>query len=125
MTATNFDVVATSLSTLTTVKANAATADVAIADFMKNNTNTGSSGTIVLTLPTAASTKGQVSRVFVSVAQIVRLLPQTGEAIYLAGSGVVTKYLNIAAVIGNYVEIYSDGASYFVTASNGVVTKEA
>jgi hypothetical protein len=64
-------------------------------------------------------------RFYLTVAQIVRLLPQTGESIYLAGSGTATKYLNIAAVIGNYVDVYSDGTSFYVTGYSGVVTKEA
>lgn len=125
MGATNFDVVVDSLSTMTTVKANTADANMAVADFGKNNTNTGAGGTITLTLPTAASTKDQAFRIQVTVAQIVRLLPQTGEAIYLGGSGVVTKYLNIAGVIGNYANVYSNGASYFVTNYAGVLTKES
>ena len=46
-----------SLMTNTTVKANAATATMKDYDFEKNNTNTGAGGTIVLTLPSAASLK--------------------------------------------------------------------
>jgi hypothetical protein len=122
---TNFDAVATTLSTLTTVKANAATAAVAAADFPKNNTNTGASGAIVLTLPAASSVKEQYMRVQLTVAQTVTLTPASGEKIYLGGSGVASKYLLIAGVIGNYAEIYSDGASYFVTGYAGVLTKEA
>lgn len=125
MGATNFDVVADSLATMTTVKANANTAAVAVADFMKNNTNTGASGAIVLTLPSAASVKDQVCRIQLTVAQTVTLTPASGEKIYLGGSGVASKYLLIAGVIGNYAHIYSDGASYFVTNYSGVLTKEA
>lgn len=108
-----------------TVEAQAATADLEVSDFGKINTNTGASGTIVLTLPAAATVAGKTIKIQLTVAQIVRLLPQTGEKIYLGGSGVATKYLNIAGVIGNYAEVYSDGTDYLVTAYSGVLTKEA
>ncbi|MBN2118506.1 MAG: hypothetical protein JW730_18175 [Anaerolineales bacterium] len=107
------------------VSAQATTASLVIADYGKNITNTGASGTIVLTLLAAASAAGKSLRIQITNANIVRLLPQAGEAIYLGGSGVVTKYLNIAAVIGNYCELYCDGERYLVTGYSGVVTKEA
>lgn len=122
---TNFDVAVEAIDINTTVKANAATADMDVADFEKNNTNTGAGGTIVLTLPAAFSLTGQKTRVYVTVAQVVRLLPQTGEKIYLAGSGTASKYLNIAGTIGNYCDVYCDGISFYVTGFSGVVTKEA
>lgn len=125
MGATNFDAVVDSLSVLTTVKAQASTADLNDYDFAKNNTNTGAAGTIVLTLPAAAKVKEQQMRVYLTAAQDVRLTPQTGEKIYLAGSGTATKYLSIAGVIGNYANIYCDGNYFFVTNYSGVVTKEA
>lgn len=87
--------------------------------------NSGDTGTMVLTLPSVASAKGKVIRVHLLAAQIVRLLPQTGEAVNYNGSAVVTKYLNIAGVIGNYVEAFCDGSQWVVTQANGVVTKEA
>jgi len=90
-----------------------------------NVTNTGAGATVSLTLPTAASMIGQSFRVMQLVAQITQLLPQTGEAICLNGDAVVSKYLNIAAVIGNYVDVYCDGTRYHVTGYSGVVTKEA
>jgi len=107
------------------VTANAATATMTAAAFTNNNTNTGASGTIVLTLPSARAVPNRTLRFYVTVAQIVRLLPVTGEKIYLAGSGVASKYLNIAAVIGNFVDVYSDGIDFIVTGYSGVVTKEA
>jgi len=107
------------------VTAKAATGNLAIADYAKNLTNTGAAGTIVLTLLAAASAAGMAFRIQCTAAQIVRLLPQTGEKIYLGGSGVASKYLNIAAVIGNYVDVYCDGEKYLVTSYSGVVTKEA
>lgn len=125
MGATHFDFVADSHMTNTTVKANASTASMAIADFPKNNTNTGASGTIVLTLPTAASVEGQKCRVQLTVAQIVRLDPAGTEKIYLGGDGVAGKYLNIAGVIGNYADIYSDGTAFYVVGYSGVLTKES
>lgn len=90
-----------------------------------NNTNTGSSDTVSLTLPAAATMIGRNFRVQVTVAQIVQLLPQTGEAICLGGSTAVSKYLQIAGVIGNYCDVYCDGTRYHVTNYSGVVTKEA
>lgn len=125
MGATRFDSVVRAIDVNTTVKANASTASMAVADFEKNNTNTGASGTIVLTLPAAANVPEQTCKVQVTAAQIVRLLPQTGEKIYLGGDGVATKYLNIAAVIGNYADVYCDGTSFYVTGYSGVLTKES
>jgi hypothetical protein len=107
------------------VSAQTATATLTIANFCKNVTNTGSSGTIVLTLPAVAAVPGLAMRVQLTVAQIVQLLPATGEKIFLGGSGVASKYLNIAAVIGNYVDIFCNGEAYLVMNYSGVVTKEA
>jgi hypothetical protein len=122
---TRFSLVVEDLSTNTTVKANASTADMKDYDFEKNNTNTGAGGAIVLTLPAAASLKGQKTRIQLTVAETVTLTPQTGEKIYLGGDGVASKYLLIAGVIGNYAEVYCDGTSFYVTAYSGVLTKEA
>lgn len=123
---TEFDIVEEAgYDTLTTVKANTADATIAVADFPKNNTNTGASGTIVLTLPTAASVEGKKMRVYLTVAQIVRLDPSGTESIYLAGSGVAGKYLQIAGVIGNYCDVYSDGTAFYVLGFSGIVTKES
>lgn len=105
--------------------AQAATATLVAADLNKNITNTGASGTIVLTLPAVAGLTGYTFHIEVTVAQIVRLLPVTGEAIALGGSAVVTKYLNIAAVIGNMVDVYCDGSRWLVVNRDGVITKEA
>ena len=88
-------------------------------------TNTGAAKTIVFTLPTAESMAGSVIGFKVMAAQIVKCLPVTGEKIFLHGDGVATKYLNVAAVIGNYVELYSDGVDWTVEHAVGVVTKEA
>lgn len=108
-----------------TVSAQTATATLTSAVFGKNVTNTGASGTIVLTLPAAKQGKDKAFRVWLTVAQIVRLDPAGTEKIYLGGSGVAGKYLNIAAVIGNYADIYCDGTDYHVVGYSGVVTKEA
>lgn len=87
--------------------------------------NSGDTGTMVLTLPSVSAAKGKVVRVHLLAAQIVRLLPVSGQAVNYNGSAVVTKYLNIAGVIGNYVEVFCDGTQWVVTQANGVVTKEA
>jgi hypothetical protein len=123
--ATNFSAVVDDIMTSTTVKANTATADMNDYDFAKNNTNTGASGEIILTLPAASTVVEQKMRVQLTVAQIVKLTPQTGEKIYLGGSGTASKYLSIAGVIGNYAEVYCDGTSFYVTNYSGVLTKES
>jgi hypothetical protein len=87
-------------------------------------TNAGAAGTIVFTLPSVAKAKGHVVLLNVLAAQIVRALPQTGEIVNYNGSVVVTKYLNIAGVIGNYAELFCDGVQWIVRDANGVVTKE-
>ena len=98
---------------------------VLAADFGSILTNTGAAGTVVFTLPSAVTYPGTVLRFHLFAAQIVRLLPVTGQAVNLNSSAVVTKYLNIAGVIGNYCEIVSDGTQWLVTQYAGVVTKEA
>lgn len=108
-----------------TVKAQDATANLAAADFPKNNTNTGALDTIVLTLPAAASVAGLACKIQITAAQIVSLSPAATEAIYLNGSGVDDKDLNIAGVVGNYCDFYSNGENFLVTDYNGVLTKEA
>ena len=107
------------------VTAKTTDATLTAAEYATNITNTGASGTAVLTLLAAASAAGLALHVELTVAQIVRLLPQTGEKIFLGGSGVASKYLNIAAVIGNCVDLYCDGTQYIVENRCGVVTKEA
>jgi hypothetical protein len=97
---------------------------VVASDMNKIISNAGSSKTIVLTLPAVASCKGDSLLIHALAAQILRPTPATGEAIALNGSVVVTKYLNIAGVIGNYVELYSDGSIWHVVGYAGVVTKE-
>jgi hypothetical protein len=121
---TRFSLVVEDLTTNTTVKANASTADMKDYDFEKNNTNTGAGGAIVLTLPAAASLTGKKTRIQLTVAQTVTLTPQTGEKIFLGGDGVASKYLLIAGTIGNYAEVYCDGTSFYVTGYSGVLTKE-
>lgn len=108
-----------------TVSAQAATATLTTAIAGKILTNTGASGTIVLTLPSAASMKGKTFQVKTTVAQIISLSPESTDAIYLAGSGVDNKDLSITGVIGNTVTIYSNGSDYEAYYPNGVVTKEA
>lgn len=113
------------VSPKTTVGAQAATATLVVADLQKIITNTGASGTVTLTLPSAATVAGLSFRVQVTVAQIVRIAPATGQKIFLGGDGVASKYLQIAGVIGNYAEIYCDGVDFLVMHYSGVLTKEA
>ncbi len=106
-----------------TVEANTGDATLAVANFGKIQTNTGASATATLPLPSAANAAGCSLKVQLTVAQIVRLTPASGEKIFLGDSGVASKYLNIAAVIGNFVDLYCDGVSYQVINYSGVVTK--
>ena len=108
-----------------TVEANAANAVLTAANFDKIQTNTGSGGGITLTLPVASAVAGRAVRVAVLVAQTVQLIPATGEKIYLNGSGVADKYVQIAGVIGNFIEVYSDGVVYHVVDYVGVAVKQA
>ncbi len=107
------------------VVAKAGDDDLDATDFGKNLTNTGAVAKVTLTLPLAATVAGLALRVYLTVAQIVAFSPQAAEAIFLGGSGVVNKDVNIAGVIGNYCDLYCDGERYHVTAYSGVVTKEA
>jgi hypothetical protein len=108
-----------------TVEANTADATLTVANFGKIQTNTGASGAVVLTLPAASTAAGCALKVQLTVAQIVRLTPATGEKIFLGGSGVASKYAAIAGVIGNFLDLFCDGVSYHVVNYSGVVTKEA
>jgi hypothetical protein len=109
-----------------TVVAVAATASLVLAThYDKNLTNTGSAATAVLTLIPAKDAAGRCVHFYQTVAQITRLLPTTGEAICFHGNVVVTKYLNIPATIGSWVELYCDGERYHVVNSSGIITKEA
>lgn len=108
-----------------TVTAKTASYSVVATDFDSIFTNTGAAGAITLTLPSAVAVEGKWLRVAVLAAQTITLTPATGEKIFLNGSGVASKYVLIAGVIGNYTEIYSDGVDYIVTNYSGVLTKQA
>jgi len=107
------------------VEAHAATDSIVAADFGKNNTNTGAGGTTVHTMPAASTVPGQVIRFQLTAAQIMSLSPASADAIFLGGDGVNNKDVNIAGVIGNYCDVWSDGDNYHVIGYSGVVTKEA
>ncbi len=122
-----------------TVEANAEDAVLTVSNFNKIQTNSGSDGVspaitnVDLELPPAADVAGMALKVQLTVAMAMTLTPQQGtgsplegdESIFLGGSGVSTKYLQIANVIGNYVDLYSDGERYLVTDYAGVVTKQS
>jgi len=114
-------------TTLQSATATARTTAVTLTNSIANTnqTNAGAGATRVWTLPRALTMKNQGFRVSILAAQIVRLLPVTGEKIWLAGSGVASKYLNIAGTIGNYADIWSDGTDWHCVEANGVITKEA
>lgn len=108
-----------------TVEANTADATLTAANAGKIQTNTGASGAVVLTLPAVATVAGLAFKIQVTVAQVMQFKPATGEKVFLGGSGVASKYVQIAGVIGNFIEIFSDGVQYHVTNYSGVATKEA
>jgi hypothetical protein len=113
------------ISPKATVEANAADTILTVANFGKIQTNTGAAGAVNLTLPAAKDAAGCGLKVQLTVAQIVKLTPQAGEKIYLGGSGVASKYAQVAGVIGNYLDLYCDGVDYLILGYSGVVTKEA
>lgn len=113
------------ISANATVSAQAATATLDTTIAGKILTNTGASGTVVLTLPSAASMRGKTFKVKTLVTQIISLSPIATDGIFLAGSGVDNKDLSLSAIIGNEVTIYSNGNDYEAYYPNGVVTKEA
>lgn len=89
-------------------------------------TNTGQTATVEHALPSAVSVAaGCGFRFAITAAQIVRLQPASGEAINYNGSAVANKYLQIAGVIGNYADLYSNGVGWICQHANGVLTKEA
>ena len=108
-----------------TVQAEAATTTLVAADFGLNLTNTGASGAVVYTLPAASAVAGKCARINITAAHQVSLSPVAADAIYLGGNGVDNKDVVIAGVIGNYVDLFSDGTNFFVTGYSGVVTKQA
>lgn len=100
------------------------TATWVAADFGTVQTNEGGQA-LVVTLPAAATVAHQSARIHVLAAYTITLTPASGEKVFLNGSGVASKYLLIAAVVGNFAEVYCDGISYYVVNYSGVVTKEA
>ena len=108
-----------------TVEANADNATLTAANFGKIQTNTGAGGGIALTLPAASTVAGCAVRAAVMAAQTIQFVPASGDKIYLNGSGGADKYVQIAGVIGNFIEVYSDGVDYVVTDYAGVATKQA
>ena len=107
-----------------TVVAKDASATIAVTEFAKNITNTGAITSATFTFPAASSVAGMPIRFYLTVDQIVKITPASGEKIFLAGSGVASKYLQIAGVIGNFVDIFCDGMKFLVTKYSGVLTKE-
>lgn len=104
--------------------AQAATATLTTAALDTIQTNTGASGTTVITLPSVQVSKNRVIRFAQTAAQAVQITPASGEKIFLSGSGVADKYCQIAGVIGNYADLYCDGVNWVVTNYSGVVTKQ-
>ncbi|MBN1567928.1 MAG: hypothetical protein JXA73_08765 [Acidobacteria bacterium] len=113
-----------SVSPKASVTALATATTLTSAHFGVNLTNTGASATLEHQLPAAADIAGKVLRFSATAAQITRFQPASGEKVYYGGDGVADKYVQLAGVIGNFIELYSDGVDILVMHANGVVTKE-
>lgn len=87
--------------------------------------NTGASGDVPLTLPLASVSTGKVFRAYAKAAQTISLTPVSGDVINYNGNAVASKYCRLAGVIGNFIEVVSDGVQWIVTNGDGVITKEA
>jgi hypothetical protein len=107
----------------------AKTADFTITAALANTTplytNAGAVGAVVFTLPAASACAGISMKFAALAAQTITLTPASGGKIWLNGSGVADKYALLAGVIGNVVDIYSDGVDWIVTNYAGVLTKQA
>lgn len=110
-----------------TVAAKTADYTVTITDLRKPTifNNTGAGGTITLSLPPISTAAFKVIRAHALAAQIIRLDANGTEVVNYNGSVVAGKYVQLAGVIGNFIELFCDGRQWIVTQSNGVVTKEA
>lgn len=84
-------------------------------DYDKVITNTGATEEIVLTLPAAADVKMKAIRIVKTVAKRIRITPDSGESIYIEGVGTADASIDLAAGIGQYIELYSDGTQHIVT----------
>ncbi len=105
--------------------AHAAGFTLTVDDMFKIHNNTGEGDNSPWTLPKAADAAGCIFRAHATVAQTITFEPPAvTEKIYLHGSGVANKHLVLAGVIGNYVDLYSDGDSWIVARHAGVLTKE-
>jgi hypothetical protein len=103
--------------------AHSTTEAITAATFGTNHTNTGATGAIVLTLPAASTVAGMSLGFYVTAAYDVQIAPASTEKIYLAGSGTADELLNIAGVVGNFIDIFCDGKKYLVEKYSGVLTK--
>ncbi len=84
---------------------------------------TNTTASIVLTLPKAKDVRGGVVRAYVTATETIQLEPATGEKVNYNGNDTVDENAQIAGVVGNYMEVVSDGDEWVVTKANGVVTK--
>ena len=120
----SFNIIYPSINPKTaTVTARTANATLTVDDFDEITTNAGDGDSQILTLPAPMEVEDMGLRVVVLAAFTIVLDPLTYK-IYLNGSGVADKTLTIGAVVGNFLELYSDGTDYIVTNYSGVVTKE-
>jgi len=124
--ATGGNMVPAAVDPTLTPTAHTASATLVVADLNNIHTNTGAAASIGVTLPSAAASGADNTslKIQMTAAQIVQLVPASGESIYLGGSGVADKYLQIAGVIGNYADLYCDGVKWMVTGYSGVLTKQ-
>lgn len=106
-----------------TPTAHTASATLVVADYNTIHTNTAAGASITLTLPAASTVSNKMLKIQLLAAQTVVLTPASGEKIFLGGNGVADSTATVAGVIGNYVDVYCDGASHMITGYSGVITK--
>ena len=96
---------------------------VVAADMFKLFTNTGAGADTPFTLPDPSTVGGCSLKFAVTTANTISVLPPSGGKIYLNGSGTADQKVVIAAVVGNFADVFSDGSSWLVINYSGVLTK--
>ncbi len=105
----------------------AGTITLVAADLNAITNNTGATTGIVLVLPSAtgAGSDNTSLKLQLTVASQVMVVPASGQSIYLGGSGTANEVLVIPGVVGNYADLYCDGATWMVLGYTGAVIKQA
>ena len=81
------------------------------------------SAAMVPTLPAAASYPYDIIRFDTAHASTITVTPASGESIKFAGVGTADSTLILAAVVGNFVELYSNGTNWVVSDAAGGLSR--